>query len=269
MQKDMITEWLNSAGSVPLLGPDEVIRLSTIIQDQSKPKRSRDKAMWKVVRHNMRLIPGIVRKCLVGKRSLAYGKPGTEDLFQVGVLGLMQAAEKFDPKLGYAFSTYASLWVYQAVQRYLYNNISIIRIPESTRREIYHSIEKHGDVTFSNEKKSVKNRLTDAFLALHCSDLQREQNEETDRRLRYGSLSLADTIATTLSGKEYDCQIEDNFEDILKTAELTEEQEELLKIVHIDGLPMTKAAPKLGLTVDKGRKVASQAYRLLRKGMAA
>ena len=57
-----------------------------------------------------------------------YGR-SLEELFQAGSLGMMRAAEKFDPALGFRFTTYADFWVRQSIQRYLAND-QIVRTPE-------------------------------------------------------------------------------------------------------------------------------------------
>ena len=65
------------------------------------------------------------------------------DYLQQGYFGLRRAAEKFDPERGYTFSTYAAAWIRQALGRYHVENISMVRVPESSAREIFY-YDNHG-----------------------------------------------------------------------------------------------------------------------------
>lgn len=75
-----------------------------------------------LVLHNQRLVHSLIRSYL--EQGLDY-----EDLFQVGALGLMRAARKFDPAKGYKFSTYATWWVRQQITRAIADEGGPIRIP--------------------------------------------------------------------------------------------------------------------------------------------
>lgn len=75
-----------------------------------------------LVLHNLRLVHSLVRSYL--EQGLDY-----EDLFQVGVLGLMRAARKFDPTMGNKFSTYATWWVRQQISRAVADEGALIRVP--------------------------------------------------------------------------------------------------------------------------------------------
>ena len=82
----------------------EVIRLSKVIHEKGLDSRAGKKAIEKLVRHNLKLIPGIVRKAIAGRKKFKFGDDHTIDLLQAGVFGLTRAAEKFDYRLGYKFS---------------------------------------------------------------------------------------------------------------------------------------------------------------------
>ena len=91
--------------------------------DLSRRVRAGDKrARQKLVEKNLRLVVS------VAKKYRGYGLP-FEDLIQEGNLGLMKAVEKYDPDRGYRFSTYATWWIMQAVQRAIADKGRMIRVP--------------------------------------------------------------------------------------------------------------------------------------------
>jgi len=83
-----------------------------------------------------------------------WGDAKSLDLLQEAYFGLIKAAEKFDPKRGYTFSTYARAWVHRAVSRYYIDTMSVIRVPESSASEIFY-YRKHGRARNENVAKWV------------------------------------------------------------------------------------------------------------------
>jgi len=134
---DSIGYYLSSIGRVPLLTPAEEIELAHHVQNMKKllqipetdrtqrnlyqikiGKRARDRMMAA----NLRLVVSVAKK---------YQNQGLEllDLVQEGAIGLERAVDKFDPAMGYKFSTYAYWWMRQGMTRAIDNSARTIRLP--------------------------------------------------------------------------------------------------------------------------------------------
>jgi RNA polymerase primary sigma factor len=114
---DALQMFLNEAGRYRLLTPPEEIELAKRIEKGDLQAKER------MINANLRLVVSIARKYQgVGELCLL-------DLIQEGIIGLIRAVEKFDWRKGFRFSTYATLWIRQALQRGLADRGRTIRLP--------------------------------------------------------------------------------------------------------------------------------------------
>jgi RNA polymerase primary sigma factor len=116
MTTDSLQLFLNEAGRYPLLTAAEEVELAKRIETGDQAAKDR------MVNSNLRLVVSIAKKYQGHGLTLL-------DLIQEGIIGLIRAAEKFDWRRGYKFSTYATWWIRQAVQRGVANKSRTIRIP--------------------------------------------------------------------------------------------------------------------------------------------
>jgi RNA polymerase primary sigma factor len=116
---DALQLFLNEAGRHALLTPDEEIELAKRIE------RGDLEAKERMITANLRLVVSIARKYQ------SAGQLSLLDLIQEGMFGLIRAAEKFDWRKGFRFSTYATLWIRQAIGRALDERGRTIRLPIS------------------------------------------------------------------------------------------------------------------------------------------
>jgi RNA polymerase primary sigma factor len=114
--EDGLPSYLSRLTQAPLLTPEEEIRLTRAVQQGDQAAKQR------LIESNMRLVINIAKT--YRNRSIPL-----EDLIQEGAIGLMQAAERFDPDKGFRFSTYATHWIRQAIGRAIDNKSKAIRLP--------------------------------------------------------------------------------------------------------------------------------------------
>src|SRR6266516_3323314 len=113
---DALQLFLNEAGRWPLLTAGEEVELAKRIERGDKEAKDR------MINSNLRLVVSIAKRYQGHDLSLL-------DLIQEGIIGLIRAVEKFDWRRGFKFSTYATWWIRQAVQRGVANKSRTIRIP--------------------------------------------------------------------------------------------------------------------------------------------
>lgn len=137
LSSDSIGWYLTMIGRVPLLTPAEEIELAhqvqqmkqliTIAADDRTPRERQQirmgcRARDRMMAANLRLVVSVAKK---------YQNQGLEllDLIQEGTIGLERAVDKFDPAMGYKFSTYAYWWIRQGMTRAIDNTARTIRLP--------------------------------------------------------------------------------------------------------------------------------------------
>ena len=113
---ELIPGYFARIGTGKLLNHQEEIDLSKRAKKGDKAARKR------LIEKNLKLVVSIAKK------SRGHGLP-FEDLIQEGNIGLIRAVEKFDPDRGFRFSTYATWWIRQAVQRAVADKGRTIRVP--------------------------------------------------------------------------------------------------------------------------------------------
>ena len=121
--EDVTQLYLNEIGAKPLLTPDEELTATRLVRAGNFSARQ------KMIEHNLRLVVNIA------KHYLNRGIP-LLDLIEEGNLGLIHALEKFDPERGFRFSTYATWWIRQGIERGIMNQSRTIRLPVHVVKEI-------------------------------------------------------------------------------------------------------------------------------------
>lgn len=174
--QDTIEFWIQAAKRYPLLRPDEVLLISQRIQSLEEGSAPRTKLVQKLVNHNLRLVVSFVRSFMQTSHN-KWGSPETADYLQQGAMGLMRAAEKFDPQRGYSFSTYANHWIRSSVSRYNMKTLTPVYVSESTSRQIVFYKRNGYMKAKSNQRKMTEGEVSKvvrrAALAYACMSLDK------------------------------------------------------------------------------------------------
>src|SRR5581483_9343929 len=140
MTSDTLQLFLNEIGRYPLLTAAQEVELAKRIE------RGDARAKEQMINSNLRLVVSIAKNYQGHGLSLL-------DLIQEGIIGLIRAVEKFDWRKGFKFSTYATWWIKQAVQRGVANKSRTIRIP-------VHVVEREQKVLRAEREFVAKNERT-------------------------------------------------------------------------------------------------------------
>jgi len=120
---DAMRRYLGAIGSRPLLTAEQEYACAVMAREGDFDARQ------KMIEHNLRLVVSIARNFL--NRGVAF-----LDLIEEGNLGLIHALEKFEPERGFRFSTYATWWIRQSIDRALATQSRTVRLPTHVMREL-------------------------------------------------------------------------------------------------------------------------------------
>jgi len=285
---DSISLYLKEIGRIPLLSQQEEVALAHLMEqgnqaqawlkeNHSTPLEKDQLTQWikagemarqHLVEANSRLVVSIAKKYI--GRGVSF-----LDLIQEGNIGLLRAVEKFDHRLGFKFSTYATWWIRQAITRAIADQSRTIRIPvhmseriNNLRRVSHHLAQKMGREPTTEElatEMNVSRRSVERLLriAQHPLSLEMPLGGEDEA-------SLADFVEDNHTLPPGDAAVnkllQERIADILSSLSPREGMVLQLRFGLRDGHPHTleEVGHKFGVTRGRIRQIEASALRKLR-----
>lgn len=257
--------YLNEIGYSPLLTADEEKYYSrlAIAGDESGRKR--------MIESNLRLVVKISRRYINRGLTLL-------DLIEEGNLGLIRAVEKFDPERGFRFSTYATWWIRQTIERAIMNQTRTIRLPIHVVKELNVYLRAARELTQKLDHEPTAEEIAD-MLDKPAADVKRllglnERVTSVDTPVGPDSdKAVLDTIADARvcdpSQLLQDSDIKDSIAEWLD--ELSDKQREVVSrrfgLRGYESSTLEEVGREIGLTRERVRQIQVEALKRLRSIM--
>jgi RNA polymerase primary sigma factor len=260
--EDGIPSYLGKLTQTPLLTPEEELELTRAVHAGDERARKR------LIEANMRLVINIAKT--YRNRSIPL-----EDLIQEGAIGLMQAAERFDPAKGFRFSTYATHWIRQAIGRAIDNKSKAIRLPAHVSQSLRRIEKERQRLLLELGQEPSPEQLA---TAIGVSSKRLVSLMQSAQDLLSLDMTVGDSGGMTLGGLIRDTTNVDP-EDLVITGELIEELQRILlelndreqrvmrmrfKLDGDDTLLQEDIARELKLSRERVRQIEVQAIKKLR-----
>jgi RNA polymerase primary sigma factor len=257
---DALQLFLNEIRRYPLLTAEEEVELAKRIEQGDLEAKER------MINSNLRLVVSIAKKYQGQELSLL-------DLIQEGIFGLIRAAEKFDWRKGYKFSTYATFWVRQAIQRGLANKARTIRIPVhiGQRERKIARVERELQARMGREPSDAE--IADA------ADLPLAQVEEVREAARTvtsldrpvgeeGDTALRDLLEGEQPPVDQEVEVSLSEQLLRQTIEdLPEVERQVIGLRYgiggVEPQPLRETGRRLGLSAERVRQLESKALKRL------
>ncbi|MGZ4463428.1 MAG: sigma-70 family RNA polymerase sigma factor [Gaiellaceae bacterium] len=258
---DSLQLFLNEAGRYPLLTAAQEVELAKLIEEGDK--RAKDL----LVNSNLRLVVSIA------KRYQGHGLT-LLDLIQEGIIGLIRAAEKFDWRKGFKFSTYATWWIRQAVQRGVANKARTIRIPVHIVEREQRISRAERELVATLERPPTEEELADKT-KLPVKQVREVRSAaravaSLDKPIGEGdSASFGDLFASEDASPDEQVEVELTEKALhAAVAELSEREQQILQLRfglggNADPKSLEEIGRILGITRERVRQLESVALRRL------
>lgn len=255
--------YLSEIGFAPLLTAQEEVTLARLAHKGDDAARNR------MVESNLRLVVKIARH--YNRRGLPF-----LDLIEEGNLGLMHAIEKFDPERGFRFSTYATWWIRQTIERAIMNQSRTIRLPIHVVKELNSYLRAARKLTQKLDHEATCEEIAEMVdkpidEIKRILDLNKDTTSIDNPVAQDSDKSLVDIIADENHQDPVDLlsdsDLQEHLEDWLN--ELNEKQREIIErrfgLRGYDKTTLEEVGEAVGLTRERVRQIQIEALHKLRK----
>lgn len=253
---DALQLFLNEIRRYPLLTAAEEIELAKRIEKGDMAAKER------MINSNLRLVVSIAKKYQGQDLALL-------DLIQEGIFGLIRASEKFDWRKGYKFSTYATFWIRQAIQRGIANRARTIRIPVHIGQRERKIARTERELAAQMERQPTDEEIS-AACGVPLEQIQeiREAGRAVtslDKPLgEEGDTAFGDLLASDEMTPEEEVHVSLSEQTVRRTLEeLPETERNVLKLRYgINGdepTPLRETGKRLGMSPERVRQIESKA----------
>lgn len=261
--EDVTQLYLTEIGAKPLLTAEEEVATARLVRQGDFAARQR------MIEHNLRLVVNIA------KHYLNRGIP-LLDLVEEGNLGLIHALEKFDPERGFRFSTYATWWIRQNIERGIMNQSRTIRLPVHVVKEINVVLRAMRHLESADKRDSTVERVA-ALIDRPVEDVRRilslnEHIASLDAPLEIDPNHTIGEIIADESGADPESLLQESevgslVDDWL--AQLSDRQRSVIErrygLNGADVATLDAIAGDLGLTRERVRQIQMEGLDRLRK----
>ncbi|MCB1679747.1 MAG: RNA polymerase sigma factor RpoS [Halioglobus sp.] len=254
--------YLNEIGYSPLLSPDEEKYFARLARKGDTDGRRR------MIESNLRLVVKISRRYINRGLTLL-------DLIEEGNLGLIRAVEKFDPERGFRFSTYATWWIRQTIERAIMNQTRTIRLPIHVVKELNVYLRAARELTQKLDHEPSAEEIAE-LLDKPASDVKRllglnERVTSVDTPVGPDSdRSVVETIADERESDPSELLQDSDIKDSISAwlDELSEKQREVVSrrfgLRGYESSTLEDVGREIGLTRERVRQIQVEALRRLR-----
>ena len=261
-QQDPTQIYLGEIGFSPLLSAEEEVYFSRLSLKGDKTARNR------MIESNLRLVVKIAR------RYINRGLP-LLDLIEEGNLGLIRAVEKFDPERGFRFSTYATWWIRQTIERAIMYQTRTIRLPIHVVKELNVYLRKKKELTQKLDHEATAEEIAEA-LHIPIEDVKymlslNERITSMDTPIgKEADKSLQDILPDDPHHNPQELLLDDNLKEHINTwlNALPEKQNEVLSrrfgLRGFEKATLEDVGLAIGLTRERVRQIQVEGLKNLR-----